>query len=132
MEDEFLDSFTGEYKHCDFLYSKNDQHKVVDSEFGKKDLSYPSIAILAFDYNKLKIEDEMKITYDQKPCKISLKTVCGNVIKGHHLKRNTYLKKMLIDLSDIVWKMFASLMNLTNNRNKKLNLFADPILINVN
>ena len=62
MEDEFLDSFTGEYKHWDFLYSKNDQYKVVDLEFGKNDLSYPSIDIVVFDYNKLKIEHDMKIT----------------------------------------------------------------------
>ena len=39
---------------------------------------------------------------------------------------------MLIGFSDMVWKIFASLMNLTNERNKKLNFFADPILIKIN
>ena len=32
----------------------------------------------------------------------------------------------------MVWKVFASLMNLANERNKKLNFFADLILIKVN
>ena len=32
----------------------------------------------------------------------------------------------------MVWKIFANLMNLTNERNKRLNFFADPILIRVN
>ena len=47
---------------------------MVDLEFEKSGLSYPSIDILTFDYNKLKTEDNMKITYHEKPCKISLKT----------------------------------------------------------
>ena len=36
---------------------------------------------------------------------------------------------MSIGFSDMVWKIFASLMNLTNERNKKMNFFADTILI---
>ena len=39
---------------------------------------------------------------------------------------------MSIGFSDMVWKIFASLMNLTTKRNKKLNSFADPILIKIN
>ena len=74
-EDEFLESFTERYKHCDFLYAKNDQYKVVDLEFEKSYPPYLLIDILTFDYNKLKLEDNMKITYDEKPCKIYLKTV---------------------------------------------------------
>ena len=64
--------------------------------------------------NKLKLEDDMKITYSEKPCKIYLKTVCTNVIKGHHLKRNTYLQIMSIGFWDMMWKIFTRLMNLTN------------------
>ena len=56
---------------------------MVDLEFEKNDPPYPSINILTFDYNKLKLEDDMKITYDEKPCKIYLKTVCATVIKGY-------------------------------------------------
>ena len=69
------------------MYAKNDQYKVVDLEFGKNDPSYPSIDILIFDYNKLKIGDDMKITYDEKSFKVSLKTACAKVIKAHHLKK---------------------------------------------
>ena len=39
---------------------------------------------------------------------------------------------MSISFSDMVWKIFANLMNLTSKRNKKLNFFADPILIKIN
>ena len=74
----------------------------------------------------------MKTTYDEKPCRIFFKTVCANVIKGHHLKRNTYLQIMSIGFSDILWNIFANLMNLTNERNKGLKFFADPILIRKN
>ena len=66
----------------------------------------------------------MKISYNEKACKIYKKTVCVNVIIFHHLKRNTF--------SDMVRKVFKSLMNLTNERNKKLNFFTDPILIKIN
>ena len=74
----------------------------------------------------------MKITYDEKTCKISLKTVCANIIKGLHIKRNTYLQITSIGFSDKVWEIFASLTNITNKRNKKLNFFADPVLIKIN
>ena len=48
-----------------------------------------TIDISAFEYKKLKLENDMKITYDGKPCQIYQKTVCTNVINGHDLKRNT-------------------------------------------
>ena len=32
----------------------------------------------------------------------------------------------------MVWEVFASLMNVASERNKKLNFFADPILIKIN
>ena len=125
-------SFTERYRPCDFLYARNDQWKAVDIKFEKNASLYPSIDILTFDYNKLKLEDNVKIAYDEKPCKIYLKTVCANFNKGNHLKRNTYLQVMLIDFLDMVQKIFANLMNLTNERNKKLNFFIDPILIKIN
>ena len=87
---------------------------------------------MKFECNKLKLEHNMKIIYNEKPCKIDLKTTYAKVFKGHHLKRNTYLSIMSIGFSDLVWKVFASLRNLANERNKKLSFFADPILIKIN
>ena len=91
-----------------------------------------TIDISAFEYKKLKLENDMKITYDGKPCQIYLKTVCTNVINGHHLKRNTLLQIMSIGFSDMIWKASASLAHLTNERNKNLIFFADPILVRIN
>ena len=39
---------------------------------------------------------------------------------------------MSIGFSDSVCKIFASLINLTNERNNKLKFFTDPILIKIN
>ena len=39
---------------------------------------------------------------------------------------------MSIGLSDLIWKVFATIMNLTNEKNKKWNFFADPILVSIN
>ena len=40
---------------------------------------------------------------------------------------------MSISLSDLIWKVFATIMNLANEKNKKkINLFADPILVSRN
>ena len=39
---------------------------------------------------------------------------------------------MSIGFSDTVWKIFANLMNPTNERNKGLNFLADLILIEIN
>ena len=80
MEDKFLDSFTERYKHCDFLYVKNDQYKVVELRVEKNGSPYPLIDILTFNYNKLKLEDDMKITYDEKSCKTYLKTVFTSAV----------------------------------------------------
>ena len=61
-EDTFLDSFTESYTDCDFLYVENNQCKVIDLKSLKKNASpYPPIDILTFHYNKLKLEDHMKI-----------------------------------------------------------------------
>ena len=63
---------------------------------------------------------------------IYIKSVAANIIKGHHLKRNVYLQIMSIGLSDLIWKVFATIMNLTNKKDKKLNFFADLILVSIN
>ena len=39
---------------------------------------------------------------------------------------------MLIGLSDLLWEAFATIMNVTNEKNKKMNFFADPILVSIN
>ena len=54
------------------------------------------------------------------------------IVKEHHLKRSTYLQIMSIGLSDLIWKVFITIMNLTNEKSKKLKFFIDSILININ
>ena len=63
-----------------FLYAKNDQYKVVELEFKKSEYFPPTVDILQFDHKRLKLEDDMKITYDEKPCQVYVKTVCTNII----------------------------------------------------
>ena len=92
MGDEFLDSFTERYRHCDFLYAKNNQYKVVDLEFEKNGSPYPPIDILTFDYKKLKLEGNMKIIYNEKPCKIYLKLYLQTLSRAIILKENPICK----------------------------------------
>ena len=88
--------------------------------------------MLKSDHEKVKLEDEPKIHYGDGPCEIYIKSVAANIIKGPHLKRNIYLQIMLISLSDLIWRVFATIINLTNQKNKKLNFFAGTILANIN
>ena len=39
---------------------------------------------------------------------------------------------MSIGLSDLIWKVFVAIMDLINEKNKKLNFFVDPILVSIN
>ena len=78
------------------------------------------------------MSDNFKIHYDDGPCDIYIKTVTANIIKGHNLKRNVYLQIMSISLSDLIWKVFGTIMNLTNEKNKKLNSFGDRVLLRIN
>ena len=39
---------------------------------------------------------------------------------------------MSISLSDLIWKVFVAIMDLINEKNKKLNFFVDPILASIN
>ena len=38
---------------------------------------------------------------------------------------------MSVELSDLIWRVFVTIMNLTNEKNKKLTFFVDQILINI-
>ena len=78
------------------------------------------------------MDDNFKIYCDDGPCEIYNKNVAANIIKGHHLKRKIYLQILSIGLSDLIWKIFATIMNLTNKKSKKLSFFADPILATIN
>ena len=75
----------------------------------------------------MKLDDKFKVFLDEGLCDFT-----ATIIKGHHLKRKIYLQIMSIGLSDLIWKVFATIMNLTNEKNKKLNFFADPILVSIN
>ena len=109
------------------MYSRNDSYKIVDLQFFEKQhvAKYPLIDLLKFDYRKVVLCNNFKFHYDQGPCDIYMKTVAATILKGHHLKRNVYLQIMSISLSDLIW-------DLANKKNKKLNFFADPILISIN
>ena len=39
---------------------------------------------------------------------------------------------MSIGLSDLIWTVFATIRNLTDEKNKTLNFFSDPTLVNIN
>ena len=56
-----------------------------------------------------------------------MESVAANIMKRHHLKRNVYLQVMSIGLSDLMWKVFATVKNLTKGKNKKLNFSADLV-----
>ena len=102
------DRFDDRYRHSEFLYSRNDQYKIVDLNIFEKQHteSYPLIDLLKFDCKKVELDDEFKVHYDEGPCDIYIKSVAANIIKRHHLKRNIYLQIMSIDLSDLIWKVF--------------------------
>ena len=80
----------------------------------------------------MKLDDKFKVFLNEGLCDIYIKNFTETIIKGHHLKRKIYLQILSIGLSDLIWKVFATIMNLTNEKNKKLNFFADPILVSRN
>ena len=92
--------------------------------------------VLKFHCNKTKLDDKLKIYYECKhgkyiSCDISIKNIAACILKGHHLKRNIYLPVMSTGLSDMIWRVFAAIMSLTNEKNKKLSFCIDSILINI-
>ena len=115
------DRFYERYRQSDFLYSRNDQHKIVDLNFFEKRHveKYLLIDLLKPDFRKVIVCDNFKIRYDDEPCDIYIKNVPASITKGRHLKINVYLQIMSIGLSDLIWKVFATIMNLTNENNKK-------------
>lgn len=74
------------------------------------------IDLLKFDCRKLILDDEFKVHYNEGPCDFYIKSVAANIIKGHNLKKNVYLQIMSIGLSDPIWKVFATIINLTNKK----------------
>ena len=90
------------------------------------------IDVLQTDCNKIKLDKEFGIYYDNCPCDIGIRNFTAGVIKGRHLKRHVYLQIMSIGLSDLILKVFATITNLTNENNKKLIFFADLTLVNIN
>ena len=111
------DSFAERCRHSDFLYSRDDQNKIVDLHFFEMQHveEYPLIDLLKFDYRKVKLVDKIKIYYGDGPCQIYIKSVAANIIKSHQLKRNVYLQVMSIGLSDLIWKVFATITKKTKN-----------------
>ena len=63
------DSFYERYGPSDFSYSRNDQCKIVDSFFFfffEKQYAdnYPLIDLLKFNYRKVKMDDKLRVFYD--------------------------------------------------------------------
>ena len=82
------DRFSERYRHSDFLYFRNDQHKIVDFHYyyyyffwktGCRKISVDWFT--KFDYRKVKLDDELKIQYGDGPCGISIKSFGGNIIR---------------------------------------------------
>ena len=108
--------------------------KLLISIFFERQLvkKYPLIDLLKFDYRKVRLDEKFEIYYDNGPCEIYMKNVAANIIQGHHLKRKVYLQIISIGLSDLIWKVLATIMNVANKKNKTLNFLANPILVSIN
>ena len=74
------ESLCKRYRPSDFLYSRNDQYKIVDLHFFEKQHVEKYLLIDLF-----KFDDNFKIHYDEKPCGSYIKSVAANIMKGHHL-----------------------------------------------
>ena len=83
------DSFCERYKQRDFLYSRNDQYKIVNLHFSEKQQvqKYSMIDLFKFEYRKVKLDDNFKIHSDERPREIYIKSDVGNIIEEHHLKK---------------------------------------------
>ena len=70
-----VDSWNERIINTEFLFSKNGQNKTVDLNFyeGQYAKKQPLIDILQIDCSKIKLDDELKIYYDNFPCDISIK-----------------------------------------------------------
>ena len=73
-EDETAsDSFCKRYRHNDFLYSRNDQYKIIDLHL--QNYRFPLIDLFKFDFRKVKLDNNFKIHYDEGPCEIYIKSI---------------------------------------------------------
>ena len=99
-----VDSRNERIINTEFLLSKNGRYKTVDLNFYERQYAkkQPLIDILQIYCSKIKLDDELKIYYDNFPCDISIKKIAAAIIKGHPLKKNTYLQIMSIRLSDLI------------------------------
>ena len=112
---------------------KNDQYKTVDLHLFDKqhDKKHPAVDLLSFDCSKVRLDNNFKICYYDKPCNVSIERIAASMVKGYHLIRKTFLQFLSIGLFDLVWKIFRTIMNLTNEKTKKLNFFVVSILVNI-
>ena len=69
------------------------------------------IDVFQIDCNKIKLDHRFRIRYDNSPCDIVIRNFAAGIIAGRHLKRNAYLQIMSIGLSDLISKVFATIMN---------------------
>ena len=76
------DAFVGRLKYSDFLYSKSGQYKIVELNFYERQhvKGFHTIDLLKFDYNKIKLDDKLRIYYECElvkyiPCDISIKNI---------------------------------------------------------
>ena len=56
------------------------------------------------------------VDYDNGSWDNCVEKIAGCIAKGHHLKRNIYLKIMSIGLNNLIWRVFVMIMNLTNKK----------------
>ena len=73
-----VDSWNERVINIEFLFSKNGHYKTVDLNFYERQYAkkQPLIDILQIDCSKIKLDDELKIYYDNFPCDISFKKNC--------------------------------------------------------
>ena len=77
-DDEIAENlFAERYRHSEFLYPKNGQYKIVDLKFYEKQHveKYLLIDLLEIDCKKIRLGDEFKVYYDNRPCDINMKKV---------------------------------------------------------
>ena len=89
------DAFVERFRHNEFLYSRNGQCKTVELNFYEKQNveKFPTTDLLETDCNKVKLDDEFKVHYENDPCDISIKKITACIVNGHHLKK-TFICKL--------------------------------------
>ena len=133
MAEEVSDTYAERLRTVEFLYAKNDQYNTVDLHFfdKKHDKIHRAVDLLSFDCSKLRLDNELKIYYIDKPCNVSTENVAASIIKGHHLILKLFLQLVSIGLSDPVWKIFITIMIFTYEKTKKLSFFVNSVLFNI-